>query len=114
MATNYVQPGNVVTLTAPSGGVVSGSFYKIGSLVVCAMASAAVGAEFEAALNGVWSVTKETHATDQAWTEGMAVYWDNTNSRFTKTSTSNTRCGYAAAAAGSTASSGQLLLVQTV
>lgn len=111
MATNYKQPGKVLTLTAPAT-VTSGSFYKVGSLVVCATADAASGAEFEGYTEGVFTVTKETHATDQAWTEGLAIYWDNSNSRFTITSTSNTRVGYAAAAAASTASTATLLLKQ--
>lgn len=36
-----------------------------------------------------------TCAGSEAWTVGAKVYWDNTNSRFTVTATSNTLCGYA-------------------
>ncbi|MFO0293804.1 MAG: DUF2190 family protein [Rhodospirillales bacterium] len=43
-------------------------------------------------------------ATGEAWTPGGAIYWDNTNARFTTTLTGNTLCGRAleAAVAGAT------------
>lgn len=56
MATNYVQDGNVLQLTAPTGGVVSGGIYAIGALVVVAIADAEAGDKFSAATNGVWTV----------------------------------------------------------
>lgn len=56
MAKNYVQDGNVLQLTAPTGGVVSGGIYAIGALVVVAIADAAAGQNFPAKTNGVWSV----------------------------------------------------------
>jgi predicted RecA/RadA family phage recombinase len=71
---NYVQPGNTITLTAPSGGVVSGTAYQIGSLLVVAQTTAAEGAKFEALVNGVVTLPK---AASQAWTEGAKIYWDN-------------------------------------
>jgi hypothetical protein len=43
--------------------------------------------------------TKEGAGSGQAWAVGDKVYWDDTNKRFTKTSTSNTLAGYAVAAA---------------
>lgn len=71
---NYVQPGNTITMTAPSGGVVSGTAYQIGSLLVVAQVSADEAAKFEALVNGVVTLPK---AASQAWTEGEKVYWDN-------------------------------------
>lgn len=59
MAKNYIQDGNVLTLTAPAGGVKSGSAYAIGSLVVVAIADAAVGAEFAGHTGGVWNLPTE-------------------------------------------------------
>ena len=56
MATNYVQDGDVLQLTAPTGGVVSGGIYAIGALVVVAIADADAGESFAAATNGVWTV----------------------------------------------------------
>ncbi len=75
MATNYQQPGNVLTLTAPAGGVLSGTPYLIGGLLVVALHSAAEGASFEGQTVGVWSLPK---VSAQAWTEGAAIYWDDT------------------------------------
>lgn len=56
MAKNYVQDGNVLQLTAPTGGVVSGGIYAIGTLVVIALATAVKDEKFAAATNGVWNV----------------------------------------------------------
>ncbi len=56
MATNYVQDGDVLQLTAPTGGVVSGGIYAIGTLVVVAISDAKAGEKFSAKTNGVWSV----------------------------------------------------------
>jgi predicted RecA/RadA family phage recombinase len=110
---NYQQEGKILSLTAPSGGVVAGTTYKIGSLVVVALVSAAVGETFAALTDGVITTTVKTaHATDQAWAEGEKLYWDNSAAKFTKTSTSNTACGYAAAVAASTATTGVVLLKQ--
>lgn len=56
MAKNYVQDGDALQLTAPSGGVVSGGIYAIGALVVVAIADAAEGEIFAGKTNGVWNV----------------------------------------------------------
>lgn len=63
MATNFVQDGDVLSLAAPSGGVVSGGIYAIGTLVVVAVADAAVGATFAGHAGGVWSVPCGTGLT---------------------------------------------------
>jgi predicted RecA/RadA family phage recombinase len=86
MATNFVQPGSVLTLTAPSGGVTAGNLYIIGAMAVVAMDSALEGATFAGAIDGVWDLPK---APSQAWTEGAAINWDNS---------SNKRCSTAATA----------------
>ena len=56
MATNYVQDGDVLQLTAPVGGVVSGGIYAVGALVVVAIADAKAGETFAAKTKGVWTV----------------------------------------------------------
>jgi predicted RecA/RadA family phage recombinase len=99
--TNYVKSGKVVTRTAPSGGVVSGTPYLIGSLLVVATKDAAVGEAFEGLAVGVISGTK---AGSQAWTEGAKVYWDNSAKVFTTTAGGNTLVGVADAAVGAGAS----------
>lgn len=107
MGRNYVQPGNTLTLTAPSGGVVSGTVYLIGTLLVVAQATVAQTLPFEGKVTGVFTVPK-TNA--QAWTEGAKVYWDNTAKEFTTTSTSNTLAGVAAAAAANPSTTGNVRL----
>jgi len=84
MAKNYVQPGSTLTFTAPSGGVVSGSLYIIGAMAVMALTTAAQGAKFEGAVDGVWDIPK---APSQAWTEGARIMWDNTANKRASTAT---------------------------
>lgn len=105
MATNFVQPGNVLTLTAPAGGVVSGAGYMIGDLFVVALHDAAEGAAFEGQCVGVWQLPRKS---GEAWTEGAAIYWDG--AECTTTATGNKLIGHAAAAAGDTAISGYVRL----
>jgi predicted RecA/RadA family phage recombinase len=94
---NYRQPGEILTFTAPSGGVVSGGFYVIGTLVACACIDADEGDPFTGKITGVFEVTK---APSQAWTEGAAIYYDAGNTRFTTTAGGNTAAGNAVAAVG--------------
>lgn len=95
---NYVQNGDTLALTAPVGGVVSGTAYLIGAIVVVAIHSAAAGATFQGRVEGVFNLPK---ATGAAWTEGAKLYWDNAAKNFTTTSAGNTFAGNAAAAAAS-------------
>jgi predicted RecA/RadA family phage recombinase len=85
MATNYHSPGDVLTLTAPSGGVVSGTGYVIGSLFVVALGTAAQTMPFEGKRTGVFRMPKATHATDIAFAEGEAVFYNNTTKVWNKT-----------------------------
>ncbi len=74
MATNHVQPGNTITLTAPSGGVSSGDGVLIGAFFGVAQYDAEAGDEVEVDLTGVWDLPKAA----EAFTEGDVVYWDTT------------------------------------
>lgn len=56
MAKNFVEDGDVLTMIAPAGGVVSGTPVAIGTLVVVPITDAAVGEQFGGKTNGVWSV----------------------------------------------------------
>jgi len=103
----FVQPGDVLTLTAPAGGVVSGTAYLIGGLVVVAEATAAATEKFPARTAGVYTLAK---ATGQTWAEGAKLYWDDTAKKFTTTSTSNTFAGHAVAAAATGDTTGQVRL----
>ena len=90
---NFVQPGDVMTFTAPSGGVVTGLGYKIGSVFCVAAATIAETLEFEGQITGVFDLVK---TTGQAWTEGQALYWDDSAKKVTSTAGSNMHIGVAA------------------
>ena len=104
---NFVAEGEVVTLTAPTGGVVSGTAYLIGSLVVVALVTAAETVSFSALTRGV-----VTHAkvSAQAWTEGVKLYWDDTAKNFTTTAGGNPLVGVAAAVAANPSATGKIRL----
>src|SRR6185437_7705068 len=94
---NSVSPGKIAQFTAPSGGVVSGLGYLIGSLFVVATSTVSAGLPFEGAVVGVFDLVK---LAGTAWTEGELIYWDNTAKNCTVVSTSNTRIGVAARLGG--------------
>lgn len=98
MGTSFIQPGEVLEFTAPTGGVTKGVPLMIGNLPVIPLDTVAQTLPFRGTCCGVHSVPK---AGSQAWTEGAIVYLDNTNHVFTTASTSNFRAGVAAAAVGS-------------
>lgn len=56
MAKSYHQDGNVLDLIAPSGGVVSGAAYIIGTINCVALVDAEAGETFAASVVGVWSL----------------------------------------------------------
>jgi len=103
----FAQPGETIPLTAPSGGVVAGTAYKIGSLVVVATVTVAQTLMFSALVRGVVSHAK---VSAQAWTEGVKIYWDDSAKNFTTTSASNTLVGVAAAAAANPSATGYVRL----
>lgn len=105
---NYNSPGEIVELTAPSGGVVAGTAYKIGSLIVVATVTAAEAAKFSAFVGP--GVVEHAKVSAQAWTEGVKLYWDDTAKNFTTTSSGNTLAGVAAAAAANPSATGKVRL----
>jgi predicted RecA/RadA family phage recombinase len=98
MSRSYISGGDVVTLTAPSGGVVAGTCYLIGRLLVIAQSTVAQTLPFDGYVRGIVSVLK---VGSQAWTEGANVYWDDSGKNFTTTATSNQYAGVALVAVGS-------------
>jgi predicted RecA/RadA family phage recombinase len=99
---NYSQPGEILELTAPSGGVVSGLPYKIGGLVVIATVTAAQGTKFSAIVTGCVTVPRATGGSS-AWTEGAPIYWDDSADNFTKSVISDTGDMLVGVAAAATA-----------
>jgi predicted RecA/RadA family phage recombinase len=102
---NFLHSGLMMPFTAPSGGVVAGTPYLIGSLLVIAQETVAAGASFDGLTTGVFVLPK---ATGQAWTEGLKLYWDNTAKNVTSTVGSNTLVGVAAVAAASADTTGKV------
>lgn len=107
MARNFIQPGDVLTLTAPSGGVVAGTAYLIGTLLVVAQNTVAETLPFEGKTTGVFEYAK---VSAQAWTEGAKVYWDNTAKNFTTTASGNSLAGVAVAVAANPSATGLVRL----
>ena len=105
MATNFVQPGHVVSLTAP-GAVISGALVQVGMLVGVAQVNAEAGAPVEVALEGVHELAK---VSAQAWTEGQAIYVSATGLA-TTAATGNVLIGTAVAVAANPSPTGTVRL----
>lgn len=106
MATNYVQPGEVLDFTA-TAALISGAGVLIGSRLGVALTDIAIGDTGAVAVKGVYTLPKL--ATDVV-AQGALLYWDNTNARLTTTLTGNTLAGYAAAASGNGAATVNIAL----
>lgn len=107
---NYVKTGDLLTLTAPAGGVVSGLTYKIGVAIVIATTTVAATLPFVGKANGEFDIPA---ATGQAWAEGALLYWDDTAKVYTTTVGSNQKAGYATAAKLSATATGRISLIPT-
>lgn len=93
---NFVQQGDVVSVTAPYA-LSSGDGCLVGVLFGVAQADAANGAAAELMTEGIFDI--KALSTDTAsGTSLVAAYWDNTNKYITTTSTSNTKVGVIVAA----------------
>lgn len=104
MAQNFIQEGETLTLVAPSGGVVAGAGYVIGSLFAVALTSAAEGVAFSGMTEGVFNMTKNAAGSGKAFTAGEAIFWDNgADKRWDKTAAGFFQCGIAVEAAASAA-----------
>jgi len=81
--------------------------YLFNGRVGLAMNSAAAGALNIYIICGLIEYASETGV---AWTGGDKIYWDDTNKRFTKTSTSNTLAGIVYEDKASASATGMVLL----
>lgn len=91
MATNLIQEGDVINVTAPYN-VASGAGCLVGSIFGVAMVTAASGAVVSVATEGVFVLVKTTGA---AWTEGQRLYWDDSGKAVTVTASTNKLIGVA-------------------
>lgn len=107
---NYIQPGDVLTLTAPYA-VASGAPFLVGSIVAIAATEAAISGSVEGVTSGVFEVPK---VTGTAFAVGDKIYWDDTAKNCTKTVGSNKAAGVATEAAISDATTAKVKLNGTV
>jgi predicted RecA/RadA family phage recombinase len=98
MARNYIQPGAVLTMPAPSGGVLAGAPVLIGTLFGVAQGDAAEGQDVEVLTEGVVELAK---ATPLAIALGDRLFWNTTDNALDKTATAQVCVGVAVAAAAS-------------
>lgn len=103
---NFIQPGKILSMIAPTGGVDSGEFVKIGSIFGVATTSAAEGAPFELATGEVYELPK---TSAQAWAIGNDIYAD-ASGIMTTVSSGNTKVGVAVAVAANPSGSGLVRL----
>jgi predicted RecA/RadA family phage recombinase len=111
---NFVMHGDDIDITTPAGGLTSGVGALVGVMFGVAKLTTAQGEPNVLKTTGVIDFAKEGAGSGQAWAVGDLVYWDNTNKRLTKTSASNTKVGYAVAAALTTDVVGRARLVPIV
>ncbi len=111
MARTLVQPGDKLTVTAGSA-ISAGDVVEIGNMVGIADVDAASGENFTVTIAGVHTVAK---TTGTAWAQGDMIDWDTSAEEFhtglTPATGDITDCAIAAAAAGSAAATGQILLL---
>lgn len=103
---NFIQPGNMITVTAPYA-VSSGQGVLVGSLFGVAAFDALQGAPVELAREGVFDIAAVTADTPA---QGGKVYWDNTARKLTTTAASNTLVGATTVAKGGAETIARVLL----
>lgn len=103
---NYIQPGSVLTLTAPYD-VDSGEGALVGAIFGVATADVVSGAEGEFKVDGVFSLAK---TSAQAWAVGQKIYWDDTLKVCTTDSALGQLIGAATAVAANPSSTGYVRL----
>jgi predicted RecA/RadA family phage recombinase len=78
MGTSYLQPGDVLEFTAPSGGVTVGVPVLIAGLPLVPTATVAEASAFQGHAVGVHTLPKTTTET---WVVGQPAFWDAANSK---------------------------------
>ncbi len=97
MATGKVVSTGLSIDYAHSSATVKGDILKIGVVIGVAQGDAAANVKNSWLVDGRVSMPKASGGST-AIAAGTKLYWDNTNAVVTATSSSNTACGYAAAA----------------
>lgn len=107
---NKKQCGDVITVTVPAGGVVSGKMFIAGSLIGISSVTAAEGQLAAIDTEGVFSYAK---AGSLAVSLGDKLYYNAAGDLLNKTASGNTLVGIAAAPAAADAATVDLLLGAT-
>lgn len=113
---NLIQKGDRITYTnTGETTITSGSLVVVGALLCVACADILAGESGPLATEGVFELPKATHATDKAFTQGEALIFDVSVSKFDKGSVTAdegdiTGNAVAWAAAGSTATTAYVKL----
>lgn len=94
---NHIQKGDVITVSAPTGGIAAGEGTIIGNIFGIAAYAAAVGELVELATIGVYQLPKATAAV---LTVGARVAWDNSAKNINVPGTGRFPVGIATEAAG--------------
>ena len=92
----YIQPGHSLTVTTPTGGVLSGQGVLIGTLFGSAQYDGIEGAELEILAEGVVEIGKTSALQIDV---GDRLFWDATNKVVNKTATAQVCVGIAVSAA---------------
>lgn len=103
---NYIQPGDSITVPAPSD-VKSGDLVVVGDLFGVAQFSAASGDPVEISTKGVFGLPK---VSAQAWAVGAKVYYVAADKNISTTATGNTFIGHATEAAANPSEFGAVRL----
>ncbi|MFN3348898.1 DUF2190 family protein [Pseudorhodoplanes sp.] len=94
---NFIQRGEMITVTAPTGGATSGQGVLVGNLFGVAATTVAEGADVEIATVGVYELPKLVSAVIAA---GARVAWDDTAKQVVLPGTGMVPIGIATVAAG--------------
>ena len=106
MANRYKQAGEFIDYT-PGSAVAAGEVVVVTDRVFIAPRAIAANVLGELATCGVWTMDK---TTGEAWTLGQTLYWNAAGAKVTTTASTHKIIGHAAAAAGSAATEGDVLL----
>ncbi|WP_018183995.1 DUF2190 family protein [Kaistia granuli] len=103
---NFIQPGNTVTVAAPSD-VLSGAGVLVGKLFGVANFDAKSGDPVEISRSGVYELPK---TSGQAWAVGAMIYFDGSKATTADNSGANPKIGYALAVAANPSATGVVVL----
>lgn len=89
---NYIKPGRVITLIAAPYARLAGEGVQMGKMFGVCVSDIGNGLSGEIETEGVFALAK---AGSQAWTQGAAIYWDNTAKVCTTVVSTNLLIGHA-------------------